>query len=116
MDNNEFEIVSDKNTPSNDGDGNNFYMVEPNKKTKEMKIEPFKVLKTKEEQPTLPEAQEFVQGTVELVRLEDHAQMLVNENGLQQNPSFEVNYAASFIAGFTIVGPALILEGEAKWD
>jgi hypothetical protein len=28
----------------------------------------------------------------------------------------EVNYPASFAAGQVILGPAMILEGEAKWD
>ena len=112
MDKNEFEIVSGKNNPSGDGDGSNFYVVEPIKKTKE-KME-LKVLKTKEEQPSLQEAQEYVGGLVQLLAIENDAQMLVNEEGLMHE--LEVNYPASFAAGQVILGPAMILEGEAKWD
>lgn len=77
-------------------------------------MEPFKVLKTKEEQPTLPEAQEYVGGLVQLLAIENDAQLLVNEEGLMHD--FEINYPASFAAGEVIVGPAMILEGEARWD
>ena len=73
-----------------------------------------KILRTKEEEPTLEEAQEFVGGLVELVRLEDGDQMLVNEEGVMQN--LPVNFEASFQAGKVILGNAIILEGEAKWE
>lgn len=111
MDKNEFEIVYGKNNPSGNGDGSNFYVFEPIKKTKKMEL---KVLKTKEEQPSLQEAQEYVGGLVQLLPIENDAQMLVNEEGLMHE--LEVNYPASFAAGQVILGPAMILEGEAKWD
>ena len=77
-------------------------------------MEPVKVLKTKEEQPTLPEAQEYVGGPVQLLAIENDAQLLVNEEGLMHK--FKMNIPASFAAGEVIVGPAMILEGEARWD
>ena len=82
-----------------------------NKKKKRMNL---KVLQTKEEQPTLQEAQEFVGGLVQLIPIENEGQMLINEEGIMHE--LEVNYDASFIAGQVILGPAIVLEGAAKWD
>tara|TARA_R100000315_G_C5234048_1_gene145191 strand:+ start:3252 stop:3482 length:231 start_codon:yes stop_codon:yes gene_type:complete len=73
-----------------------------------------KILRTKEEQPSLQDAQQFVGGLVELVNLEDGDQMLVNEEGVMHN--LPINYPASFQAGKIILGNAIILEEEAKWD
>ena len=75
------------------------------------------VIKTynkKEDQPTLKEAKSFVGGLVEMVYLENDRQMLVNKKGIIHN--LPVNYPASFVAGNIILGPALILEGDARWD
>ncbi len=64
--------------------------------------------------PSLEEAQAIVEGMVELVRLHDGSQLLVNEEGRMRD--MPLNEEASNIAGFTIVGPALLLSGNAKWD
>jgi hypothetical protein len=63
--------------------------------------------------PTLEEAQKLVGGYVEIVDLVDGSQMLVNEEGLLQNQT--LNMEASSIAGRHIVGDAIILVGKAKW-
>jgi hypothetical protein len=63
--------------------------------------------------PELEEAQSFVGGLVELVRLPGNVQMLVNEEGLIYG--LPLNRAASQIAGQPIVGNALILRDEARW-
>lgn len=67
------------------------------------------------ETPHLEDAQRFVGGYVELVysRLYPSVQLLVNEEGLLKR--LPVNVAASCIAGFQIVGPALVLTGDARW-
>ena len=63
--------------------------------------------------PSLEEAQEAVGGFVEVIPVE-RGQLLVNEEGLilQLSP----NPTASQIAGRPIVGNALLLEGDAKWE
>ena len=63
--------------------------------------------------PSLEEAQEFVGGYVEMVRLPDGDQMLVNEEGRLRH--LEINHTASELAGQMIVGPAMILRGKARW-
>jgi hypothetical protein len=69
----------------------------------------------KAERPTLEEAQEFVGGYVQLFesRIYPKTQLLVDEDGLCK--SLPINPIASRIAGTFIVGPALILSGEARW-
>lgn len=72
-----------------------------------------------EKPPTLEEAQEFVgrpghRDLVEIVRLPNGDQMLVNEEGLLFN--LPVNPAATLVAQRLIVGNALVLTGKAKWD
>lgn len=73
-----------------------------------------KFYKNKAGSPTLKQAQNFVGGLVEVVRLEDGNQMLVNEEGVMKN--LPINFEASFEAGKVILGNAIILEGAAKWD
>ena len=73
-----------------------------------------KILKEKEKSPTLKEAQFYVGGLVEIVYLENGNQMLGNEEGGMRN--LPINHSASFAAGNMILGPALILEGDARWD
>lgn len=72
--------------------------------------------------PSLKEAQKFVgsggkRSSVELVwcegPMEEKIQVLANEEGLLLPMSR--NAAASAIAGTRIVGPALILIGDARW-
>ena len=64
--------------------------------------------------PTLEEAQEIVGGLVELVHSPEHQdwQILVNEEGLLNGLPF--NDEATKICGTGIVGPAIVLKGEAR--
>lgn len=66
-------------------------------------------------QPTLSEAQEIVGGLVEMVRspTKPDWQILVNEEGLLDGLPF--NAEATELCGTGIVGPAIVLKGEAKW-
>ncbi len=75
--------------------------------------EPEVFLRVDKEPPSLHEAQEVVGGLVELVRLSDGDQMLVNEEGLLHG--LPHNKLASEVANRPIVGNALILRGRAKW-
>lgn len=73
-----------------------------------------KVLTTKEENPSLKEAQAFVGGLVELVNLPNGDQMLVNEEGRMKK--LPINDPASSAADQRILGNAIILVGDARWD
>ena len=73
-----------------------------------------KVLTTKEENPSLKEAQDFVGGLVELVNLPNGDQMLVNEEGRMKK--LPINDPASSASDQRILGNAIILVGEARWD
>lgn len=73
-----------------------------------------KVLTTKEENPSLKEAQDFVGGLVELVNLPNGDQMLVNEEGIMKK--LPINDPASSALGQPILGNAIILVGDARWD
>jgi len=66
-------------------------------------------------QPTLEEAQQIVGGLVEMVRspTKPDWQILVNEEGLLEGLPF--NEEATKLCGTGIVGPAVVLKGEAKW-
>ena len=66
-------------------------------------------------QPTLAEAQEIIGGLVEMVRspTKPDWQILVNEEGLLDGLPF--NAEATELCGTGIVGPAIVLKGEAKW-
>ena len=68
-----------------------------------------------DKQPTLEEAQAIVWGLVELVRSPDNPdwQILVNEEGLLEDLPF--NEEATKLCGTGIVGPAIILKGDARW-
>ena len=65
------------------------------------------------DRPSLAEAQEHVGGLVELIELTSGWQMLVNEEGLMMN--LPVNIGATLYAERLIVGPVLILVGDARW-
>ena len=41
-------------------------------------------------------------------------QLIINEEGLMHG--LPVNIQASMIAGRKLVGPAIVLEGDAMWD
>ena len=66
-------------------------------------------------QPTLQEAQKIVGGLVEMVHSpsEPDWQILVNEEGLLDDLPF--NKEATELCGTGIVGPAIVLKGDAKW-
>lgn len=66
--------------------------------------------------PSLEEAQGLVGGLVEMVRSPTHQdwQILVNEEGLLEGLPF--NDEATKICGTGIVGPAIVLKGNARWD
>jgi len=70
----------------------------------------------KDKPPTLEEAQAIVGGLVEMVPLmnPENMQLIVNEEGLMHD--LPVNTQASMIAGRKLVGPAIVLEGDAMWD
>tara|TARA_R100000388_G_C7199318_1_gene137658 strand:+ start:137 stop:370 length:234 start_codon:yes stop_codon:yes gene_type:complete len=74
------------------------------------------VFDKKEDRPSLEKAQELVGGLVEVVRSPDNPtwQILVNEEGLLRDLPF--NPEASKICNTGIVGDAVILKGEARWD
>ena len=74
------------------------------------------VFDKKEDRPSLEKAQELVGGLVEMVRSPDNPtwQILVNEEGLLKDLPF--NAEASKICNTGIVGDAVILKGEARWD
>lgn len=63
--------------------------------------------------PSLHDAQQFVGGYVELLNRDD-AQLLVNEEGRLYG--MPLNCAATAWLGVQIVGPVLVLVGDARWD
>ena len=69
-----------------------------------------------DKKPTLEEAQALVGGLVEMVKSPNNSeiQILVNEEGLLKGLPF--NEEATKICGTGIVGNAVILKGNAKWD
>ena len=68
----------------------------------------------KDKKPSLEEAQAIVGGYVQIVIDDGNIQLLVNEEGLLKN--LELNKQASLMAGQTLVGPAIILKGDAMWN
>mgnify|MGYP003133662086 FL=1 len=75
------------------------------------------MIKTFEDrQPTLQEAQKIVGGLVEMVRSPTNPdiQILVNEEGLIKGLPF--NKEATELCDTGIVGNAVILKGNARWD
>lgn len=80
------------------------------------------VMQIRRTKPTLEEAQAFVGGLVQLVEVRvrlgrdaapQNAQILIDEEGLLKG--YFLNPTASRIAGCPIVGPALLLIGDAQW-
>jgi hypothetical protein len=63
--------------------------------------------------PTLEEALAIVGGYVQMITLPNGDQLLVDEEGLLKN--LPVNMDATIAANRLIVGPALLLEGDARW-
>lgn len=72
-------------------------------------------LTTREQKPTLKQAQELVGGDVEIVtsRVDNGMQILVDEEGLIKKLPF--NEKASVAAGIPLYGNAVFLTGEARW-
>lgn len=68
-----------------------------------------------DEQPTLKKVQGLVGGLVEMVHSPTNPdiQVLVNEEGLLNGLPF--NEEATKICGTGIVGPAVVLKGNARW-
>ena len=62
--------------------------------------------------PTLEEAQDFIGGYIELIQCKGF-QVLVDEDGRAKK--LDINHSASAMAGKTLVGPALVLFGDAQW-
>ena len=71
------------------------------------------VLNTKEEKPTLEQAQAIVGGWIEMITVGD-MQVLFDEEGLLKQ--LPINEKASEMFGRPLYGPVLILENEARWD
>lgn len=65
------------------------------------------------ESPTLKEAQEIIGGYVEMQTLPNGDQLLIDEDGKMKG--LTKNYQASFLLGMLVVGPALLLRGDARW-
>ena len=63
-------------------------------------------------QPTLEEAQDFIGGYIEMIQCKGF-QILVDEDGRAKK--LDINHSASAMAGKTLVGPALVLFGDAQW-
>ena len=68
-----------------------------------------------EKAPTLEEAQKIVGGLVEMVHVPNKpdVQVLVNESGLLEG--LEFNQEASRLCEQVLVGPAIVLKGDAVW-
>jgi len=65
-------------------------------------------------EPTLKEAQAFVGGYVEGISMPNGDYLIINEEGKLKGLPF--NEEATKICGTGIVGNAVILKGNAKWD
>lgn len=70
-------------------------------------------VKIDDKRPTLEEAQAFVGGYVEMIMV-DGTQVLINEGG--KGLRLPMNEAATMYCNQPIVGPAMVLSGEALWD
>jgi len=78
-----------------------------------MAMQFFGSLSTREERPSLEQAQSIIGGWVEMIHVGD-VQVLVDEEGLiKQLP---INEKASDMFGRPLYGPVLVLENEARWD
>ena len=64
--------------------------------------------------PSLEAAQKMVGGLVQLIELPNEDQLLVNEEGLFGEAV--LNIQASILACEPIVGDAVLLQGDNRWD
>ena len=74
----------------------------------------FKAIEDKNDEPTLEDAQAFVEGWVEPVGLPNGDLLLINEEGLMRG--FDINNKATIIANTTIVGNAMLIKKDALKD
>ena len=72
-----------------------------------------KVMSIGDKPPTLEEAREFIGGHVEIVHARTGHQLIIDEEGALKG--LPLNRTASQLYGGSIVGPAMILKGKAKW-
>ena len=78
-----------------------------------MAMQFFGSLSTREERPSLEQAQSIIGGWVEMIHVGD-MQVLVDEEGLLKQ--LPINEKASDMFGRPLYGPVLVLENEARWD
>ena len=71
----------------------------------------YKEITNTKDDPTLEQAQQFVGGYVELVRVKDGV-LLIDEEGRLKDK--ETNPKASALYGDTIVGPAIFISNKIK--
>ena len=74
----------------------------------------FKVIEDKNDEPTLEDAQAFVEGWVEPVWLSNGDLLLINEEGVMRG--LPVNEIASVIARQPILGNAMVIKKDALKD
>ena len=74
----------------------------------------FKVIEDKNDEPTLEDAQAFVEGWVEPVRLSNGDLLLINEESVMRG--LPVNEIASVIARQPILGNAMVIKKDALKD
>ena len=74
----------------------------------------FSVINDKKDEPTLEDAQAFVEGWVEPVGLPNGDLLLINEEGVMRG--LPVNEIASVIARQPILGNAMVIKKDALKD
>ena len=74
----------------------------------------FKVIEDKNDEPTLEDAQAFVEGWVEPVGLPNGDLLLINEESVMRG--LPVNEIASVIARQPILGNAMVIKKDALKD
>tara|TARA_B100000242_G_C42996524_1_gene462834 strand:- start:141 stop:413 length:273 start_codon:yes stop_codon:yes gene_type:complete len=81
----------------------------------------FKIIWDKKDQPTLEEAQEFVGGWVETVRLKNGDTLLIDEEGKLKGKEVNKTATSHFVASYgmtdVIAGDAMLIAKSAntKW-
>lgn len=55
----------------------------------------------------------LIDGWVELHKLNDGSQLLIDEDG--RSKRLPLNIPASTLAGFSVIGPAVILKNKSRW-
>ena len=81
----------------------------------------FKIIWDKKDQPTLEEAQEFVGGWVETVRLKNGDTLLIDEEGKLKGREVNKTATSHFVASYgmtdVIAGDAMLIAKSAntKW-